>query len=54
MFTALAGSLTQKLKDLVASYLAEMGGHENEGALCINCFEPPEDEATMTELKSKF
>jgi len=33
---------------------AEMGGHENEGALCINCFEPPEVEGTMTELKSKF
>ena len=31
-----------------------MGGHENEGALCINCFEPPEVEGTMTELKSKF
>jgi hypothetical protein len=33
---------------------AEMGGHENEGALCINCFAPPGSEATMTELKSKF
>jgi hypothetical protein len=33
---------------------AEMGGHENEGALCINCFEPPTEDASMTELKSKF
>lgn len=33
---------------------AVMGGHENEGALCVNCFEPPEVEATITELKSKF
>ena len=33
---------------------AEMGGHENEGALCINCFDPPETEATVTDLKSKF
>jgi hypothetical protein len=40
--------------DTSTNYLAEMGGHENEGALCINCFDPPGAESTMTELKSKF
>lgn len=35
-------------------YLAQMGGNDNEGALCVNCFEPPANEASMTELKSKF
>ena len=35
-------------------FVAEMGGHENEGALCVNCFEPPANDASMGELKSKF
>jgi hypothetical protein len=40
--------------DETTSYAAEMGGHENEGALCINCFEPPATEASVTDLKSRF
>ena len=40
--------------DEASAYDAEMGGHENEGALCINCFEPPTEDSTMTELKAKF
>ena len=33
---------------------AQMGGNDNEGALCVNCFEPPANDASMTNLKSKF
>jgi len=40
--------------DGVTMRYAEMGGHANDGALCVNCFEPPANEGTMTELKSKF
>lgn len=40
--------------DQETGHYVEMGGNENEGALCINCFDPPEVEATITELKSKF
>lgn len=35
-------------------HAAEMGGNESGGALCVNCYRPPERESTMTELKSKF
>lgn len=32
----------------------EMGGNDNAGALCVNCYEPPTTEATMAQLKSRF
>lgn len=35
-------------------HTAPMGGNENGGALCVNCYSPPEREATMTELKSQY
>jgi len=32
----------------------EMGGHENAGALCVNCYEPPANETTISDIKAKF
>lgn len=37
-----------------SKHAASMGGNDNEGALCVNCYTPPERDASMTELKSKF
>jgi hypothetical protein len=37
-----------------SKHAAEMGGNENQGALCVNCYQPPERETSMTELKAKF
>lgn len=32
----------------------EMGGHENGGALCVNCYEPPATETSFSDIKAKF